>query len=185
MIEVERRSFITKDIYDEILNKFKHKTTKQITYYFDGDKDFRMMFMKDKIKLWLKEGQMHDDFRKEYEVLVDKEYGNTLLDMLHALGYKEKIKWYRTRNEFTHNNISITLDYTEGYGYIIEGEILVSNEEKIDNASKQIELMFNDFNINISNKQEFKDKYENYVVNWSNYTKDIDEENFFDEGESI
>jgi adenylate cyclase class IV len=182
MIEVEKRSFITKNIYDKILTKYQKKiiTTKQITYYFNGEKDFRIMFMKDKVRLWLKEGHMHDDYRQEYEVLVDKQYGNTLLDMLHALGYSEKIKWYRIRNEFIYEDINITLDYTEGYGYIIEGEILIDDEQRIDKATSKIEKMFNDFDINVSNKQQFTDKYNDYVNNWLEYTKNANEETYFE-----
>lgn len=182
MIEVEKRSFINEYLYNELLKVFKDniKTTKQITYYFDCDQDFRIMFMKEKIKLWLKEGIIHDDVRKEHEVLIDKKYDKTLLDMLYLLGYKVKIKWFRIRNEFMYNDINFTLDYTKGYGYIIEGEILVDNEEEIEKAKDKIEKAFANLDIVISGKEEFKTKYEDYCLNWEHYTKDIDEDSFFE-----
>ena len=35
MIEVELRSFITKEKYDELIAKYNVEAQKQITYYFD------------------------------------------------------------------------------------------------------------------------------------------------------
>lgn len=57
MIEVELRSFITKEKYDELIAKYNVEAQKQITYYFDTKQDFRMMKTKDYTQLWLKTGK--------------------------------------------------------------------------------------------------------------------------------
>lgn len=59
MIEVEKRSFISKTKYDELVkyfrdNNYNIKEEKQITTYFKGDVDFRLMKTPDYLKLWLK-----------------------------------------------------------------------------------------------------------------------------------
>jgi adenylate cyclase class IV len=76
--------------------------------------------------------------------------------------------------------ISFTLDYTHGYGYIIEAEIIVSNENDIKEAEIKIEDALRQIGIEISPKTEFKEKYNDYVINWQEYTKEIIEESFFD-----
>ncbi len=59
MIEVEKRSFISKTKYDELVkyfrdNNYNIKEEKQKTTYFKGDVDFRLMKTPDYLKLWLK-----------------------------------------------------------------------------------------------------------------------------------
>jgi adenylate cyclase class IV len=183
MIEVELRSFISKETYEQLLSrleneKYNIKETRQITYYFSGDKDFRLMTTKDNLKLWLKTGFIHDEARGEMTVIVDNEYKDQLLSMLTFLGYDIEIKWYRVRNEINYNNIDITIDYTHGYGYIIEAEIIVDDESKIEQSKDILKNLFNQFDIEVTDKQIFKDKYNDYKINWGEYTRDIDEDEF-------
>ena len=71
------------------------KEERQITSYFKGDVDFRLMNTSDYLKLWLKTGKIHDDAREEMSVIIDKKYEKDLLKMLDILGYEIEIKWYR------------------------------------------------------------------------------------------
>ncbi|MGE5456632.1 MAG: CYTH domain-containing protein [Ignavibacteriales bacterium] len=186
MFEVEQRSFISKEKYNELINDFKNKKvkfneSKQITYYFKGDTDFRIMYTKDYTKMWLKKGQIHDDAREEMEVLVDNKYRSDLSKMLECLGYEVEIKWFRKRLEGSYQDIKLTIDYTAGYGYIVEVEKIVTDESLIDETKNKLVDILKSFNIEISDKQEFKDKYSDYKINWSKYTNDINEEKFLSE----
>jgi len=183
MIEVELRTFINKDKYEELLKFYSGKNIeikkeKQITTYFKGDKDFRLMVTPDYCQLWLKDGEIHDDAREEVVVKLEKSYKESLVTMLHKLGYEEEIKWYRVRNSFTDNNIYITIDYTHGYGYILEMEKQVEKEEDIESAKTKLQKVFENLNIELTEKKEFKEKYEDYKINWNEYTQNIDEEQF-------
>ena len=76
-IEVEVRSFITKEKYDELLEFFKRNAEfinedYQETYYFDSDADLRIQRNKFFSKIWLKKGRIHDDFREEVEIKFKK-----------------------------------------------------------------------------------------------------------------
>jgi len=180
MIEVEKRAFIDEQKYHKLLTRFKEKlkTSKQITYYFTGDKDFRLMMTPSSTKIWLKEGQIHDDFRKENEVFINQDNKSDLLKMLSSLGYTVDIKWYRVRNETVYEDISIAIDYTQGYGYIFEAELLVENETKIEAANLKIEALLKELDINLSDKSDFKIKYKDYQEKWLQYTKEINEVEF-------
>lgn len=180
MIEVELRTFIDQNKYNELLTYFKQNDTeiitqKQITYYFKGDQDFRLMLTNDFCQLWLKKGEIHDDAREELVVKVDNQYKNDLIGMLKLLGFDSEIKWFRVRNSFIWNNINVTLDYTHGYGYILELENLVQDESQIQYGKEILNKGFEELKIIVSDKQLFKEKYEDYKINWEKYTSEIDE----------
>lgn len=137
MIEVELRSFINKDKYDELVKKYNADFQKQITYYFNSEQDFRMMKTKDYTQLWLKTGKMHEASRVEKVVKIDNKYRNDLEGMLELLNYDVDIKWYRTRSKIKiENDAEMCIDYTVGYGYILEIEKQVKDESDVEEAKK-------------------------------------------------
>ncbi len=179
MIEVELRSFITKEKYDELISKYNMESQKQITYYFDTKQDFRMMKTKDYTQLWLKTGKMHEESRLERVVKIDNKYRNDLESMLELLEYNVDIKWFRTRTKVDlEQNAQMCIDYTVGYGYILEIEKQVSDQLNVEEAKRLLEKDFNELGITISKKEDFDKKYKDYVENWKEYTKDVNEEEF-------
>lgn len=183
MIEVEQRSFISEEKYNELISYFKNKgvnfeESKQITYYFKGDVDFRIMQADNYTKMWLKKGKMHDDAREEIEVFIDNKYRSNLMQMFDCLGYEVEIKWFRKRLTGIYQDVTLTADYTVGYGYIIELEKLIDNDTNIEVIKDYLLNIFKDLEIKISDKQEFKDKYEDYKINWDKYTEGISNEEF-------
>lgn len=180
MIEVEKRSFITKEKYDEIVLKLKDNIleTNQITYYFKGEKDFRLMHTKTYSKLWLKSGEIHDDAREEVEVYLDEKETSNTFKLLKSLGYEPEIIWFRSRKECDYKEIKITIDYTIGYGYIFEVEKLIEDDQNIEEAKSQLDNLLKEFNIEVSAKSQFSEKYEDYKINWRKYTEDIDIKTF-------
>lgn len=185
MIEVEKRSFVSEEKYNEIIRKLQNERydlteVKQITYYFKGDIDFRIMLTKDFSKLWLKKGEIHDDAREEVEVKIDNEYRNELLKLLNLLGYEVEIKWFRKRIETQYKGYYLTIDFSAGYGYIVEIEKMVEEESLIEKTKIELENILIDLGIDISPKEEFVEKYKDYKINWYEYTKSVDEELFLE-----
>lgn len=181
MIEVELRTFITKLKYQELLKKYnkKIKEEKQITYYYDCKEDFRLMKTKHYNQLWLKSGELHDEAREEKIVKIDNKYSVILTQMLESIGFKVQIKWFRIRNKIElKNNIEMCLDYTSGYGYILEIEKLVNDQKKVDDAKIELLKVLKENNIKLCPKEKFKEKYDYYKNNWKQLTKKIDEEQF-------
>ena len=179
MIEVELRSFISEDKYNELVKKYNEKAQKQITYYFNCKQDFRMMKTKEYTQLWLKTGKMHEESRLERVVKIDNKYRSDLESMLELLDYEVDIKWFRTRTKIKiEENAEICIDYTIGYGYILEIEKQVADESKVEEAKKLLENDFANLGIEVSKKEEFDARYKDYVQNWKEYTKNVDEEEF-------
>jgi predicted adenylyl cyclase CyaB len=172
-IEVEIRSFINKEKYEELLEFFNKnaefiKEDFQETHYFNCKQDLRIQKNNKGSKIWLKKGELHDDAREEIEIFVSKENENNFKNLgklFNALGHDVEIKWLRKRNQFNWDGIKICLDYTQGYGYILELE-KISNEENKNQVLKELKQKLHKLNIEETPKEIFTEKYNDYKENW-------------------
>ena len=176
MIEVELRSFISKEQYDSLLQFFqKYAAAKppeqQTTYYFDGPHDLRIQKNNAYSKVWLKKGALHDDAREEIEIRCDTDAFENLERLFSALGYGVAIKWFRQRHEFDWEGVSVCLDCTRGYGYIIEFEKLCEIDEK-DSVLSLLHEKCKTLGIELSSKAEFEQKFRYYKEHWRTLTSD-------------
>ena len=168
-IEVEVRSFIDESKYHELIDFFEQhakflKEDMQTTHYFTWDQDLRIQKNNFFSKIWMKKWQIHDDHREELEIKFDKDDFEKLQQLFLNLWYEIEITWLRKRLEFDRNGIDVSLDYTKGYGYIIELEILSTDLEK-DDALESLRKKFAELEIPITPKEEFKKKFEWYKQN--------------------
>ncbi|MEK6953078.1 MAG: CYTH domain-containing protein [Nanoarchaeota archaeon] len=169
-VEVEIRSLISEEQYKNLLIFFKKnskfiKEDYQETFYFDCKEDLRIQKNNFYSKIWLKKGKIHDDQREEIEIRFDRSEFEKLEKLFLALGLNVEVKWFRKRFEFNWNDILVCLDFTKGYGYIIELEKICSEEEKdkeLQNLKEKIALL----NIDMTPKEEFNKKFEYYKKNW-------------------
>lgn len=169
-IEVEIQSFITKEQYENLLNFFRQnsefvKEDFQETFYFDENSNLRIQRNSDGAKLWYKSGNVHDEFMEEIEIFTKREDFEKLEMFLNKLGHNVKIKWLRNRNKFNWNGIKVCLDYTKGYGYIIELE-KIGPEENKEKILEELRERFSELNIPLTSKEEFANKYNYYKEHW-------------------
>lgn len=174
-IEVEIRSFISKEQYEELLNFFKQngelvKEDYQETFYFDCEQDLRIQKNNFYSKIWLKKGEMHADQREEIEIKFDRNQFEALAQLFAALGFDVKIKWFRKRFEFKWNGVTVCLDFTRGYGHIIELEQM-SSEENRGKELENLKQKLKSLNIEITPKAEFDKKFLYYRKNWMALTE--------------
>lgn len=169
-IEVEIRSFITKEQYDRLLDFFNKEgelvcTDNQETFYFSGQEDLRIQKNNYFSKVWLKKGKIHDEFREQIEIKFEKEDFDRLASLFLSLGFEIAIKWYRTRHVFKWQDIDVSVDYTKGYGYIIELEKMTTDEGKekiLDLLKQKMQLL----DIPLTPREDFDKKYQEYKENW-------------------
>ena len=177
-IEVEARSFISKEEYEKLLEFFKNnakliKEDYQETFYFNGEEDLRIQRNDFYSKIWMKKGKIHDDHREEIEIKFDKSQFEMLERLFLALGFEVEIKWFRKRLEFQWEEITVCLDFTKGYGYIIELEKMSSEESKEKefgptgvSSGENLKNKLKSLNIAITAKEEFDKKFTYYKDNW-------------------
>jgi len=169
-IEVEIRSFISKEEYEKLLKFFKEKAKLikedyQESFYFDCDQDLRIQKNDFYSKVWMKKGNLHDEHREEIEIKFDKKDFRELEKLFISLGLNVDIKWFRKRFEFEWDNITVCLDCTKGYGYIIELEKMSSVEGQ-EKEFKKLKQKLESLNVKITSKEEFQKKFNNYKKNW-------------------
>jgi len=169
-IEVELRSFISEEKYFELLEFFGKNgelinEDNQTTYYFDCPQDLRIQKNDFFSKIWLKKGELHDDHREEIELKFDKDYFDILEELFSSLGYGVDIKWFRKRHTFDWSGISVMVDYTKGYGYILELEKM-SDEAGKESALALLRNKMKDLGIEITPKEKFEEMYKYYKDNW-------------------
>jgi predicted adenylyl cyclase CyaB len=176
VIEVEIRSFVSKEKYDELLKYFKENSKLleedyQESYYFDSKCDLRIQKNNKYSKIWLKKGKMHDESREELEVKCKKEDFEKLEKIFTELGFSVNIKWFRKRFAFElENKTRVMLDDTKGYGYIIEFEKM-SNERNKEKNLNIIKNKMKELRIPITSKEDFDKKFDFYKKNWKELTK--------------
>lgn len=169
-IECELRSFIDKQKYLELLEKFRKEAEviaedDQITYYFDLPQDLRIQQNNSYSKIWLKGGKMHDEAREEIEIRCAKDDFGNLERLFAAIGIKPNIKWFRKRNEFAWQGIRVCVDYTRGYGYIVELEQVVGPDES-DAAVRSLKKKLQSLGVDETSKEIFDRKLEYYKQHW-------------------
>ncbi len=190
-IEVEIRTFLTKDQYHQLIHFFTThgqflNEDEQVTYYFDSPHvdslpigrpsiglspihpppDLRIQKNKFYSKVWLKKGKLHDEQREEIEIHLPVEDFDKLEKLFFSLGYSVSIQWFRKRHSFQWQGIDVAVDYTKGYGYILELEKMATEEEK----AKVLELLrqkLAELDLPETPKEELERKYAYYKENWS------------------
>lgn len=169
-IEVEIRSFVSEERYNTLLTFFKEnakfvKDDYQETFYFDGNEDLRIQRNNSFSKIWLKRGKIHDDCREEIEIKFERVDFEKLEKLFLTLGFNVRVKWFRERHQFDWDGIKVCVDYTKGYGHIIELEKLCTDEEK-ENALILLRQRFEELNIPLTPREEFERKFRFYEENW-------------------
>lgn len=169
-IECEVRSLVSKEEYDALIGRFTKEAKdlgedEQVTYYFDSTEDLRIQKNSQYAKVWLKKGALHEDHREEIEIKVPKEDFEKLEQLFLALGYNISIKWFRRRHAFTWGDIDVAVDYTKGYGYIVEFEKL-SDADGAEETVGYLKTKFAELGIAITPKEEFDEKYQHYKEHW-------------------
>lgn len=170
-IEVEARSFVDDQQFENIRQMLDAdytfvKELQETTIYFTGEKDLRMRKNETEACVILKEGKIHDDFRKEFEIGIKLEDFDDMAALFESLGYLIEIEWRRNRREYAGADIKILLDDTAGYGKILELERMVEPGEE-EAAHRSLVAEMDKFGIaDPTSKGEFNAKFEYYRQNW-------------------
>lgn len=169
-LEVEIKSFVSKNKFDELMSYFKlHgkfiKEDYQETYYFQSQADFRIQKSDFFSKIILKKGKLHDEIREETEVTLSKDDFDKLKKIISAIGLKTEIKWIRRRYEFLWNKITVTLDNNLGTGYFVEME-LPCNENNKEEALQILKKRANELSLSLTPLEELEKRFKWYKENW-------------------
>ena len=173
--EVEARSFISEKQYKKLLQYFKEKgklisADSDETVYFKAQKDLRIRKDSKFSYLILKEGKIHDKFRKEIEIKLAKEEFKKLEELIVSLGLKVVVRWYRRKRVYKWRGAEASLWITRGYGYLVELEKMSDEKGKIK-AHQRLTNLLKSLEIKITPKKEFDKRFNYYKNNWRKIIK--------------
>ena len=169
-VEVEIRSFVSEQRYGELLKffringKFMHKEN-QITHYLDDSGNLRIQKSDKFAKIWLKPGKLHAIEHHEMEARFPREDFEVLEKIFTLSGKPTRIKWVRSRHNFKWKGINVMLDFTKGYGHIIELEG-VCEKSAAPEAKKRLMELMKSLKITPTPSAEFDRRYRHYRLNW-------------------
>lgn len=177
MIEVELRSFLSEQQFSALLERFRREAEylgvdEQETYYLVPNAegaavaaDLRIQQNTKGAKIWMKFGKMHEPKREEVEIPVSWEDFGKLQELFSALGYRVGVPFYRTRHRFRWDGVEVMLDFTKGYGHVLELEKL-TDEHGADDALLELERRMSTLGFSPVSKPEFDARLANYLANW-------------------
>jgi adenylate cyclase class IV len=174
-IEVELRSLIDKSKYDELLAFFSKEgkllsSDNQVTYTMNDRNSIRIQRNDFGAKLWIKLGEhQHDATHEEIEVKFERNDFDEMEKAMAVMGFEPKMKWFRNRQTFDWDGISAMVDYTKGYGHILELEKLCEKGEEKATLETLKERMAS-LGIAVTPKEEFDRKFADYKENWKKLT---------------
>ncbi|NPA86118.1 MAG: CYTH domain-containing protein [bacterium] len=169
--EVELRGFISDEDYEKLSRMFPFSEQVEITIYYSSPvpgKDLRLRLIEGKCtKIILKTGAIHDQVKKEIEVVLPEECFEAVRQLLKELAGEEIACWIRIRKKTKQDNVTVCLDDTVGYGKILELEMLAENPEE---AKKKLEEFLKQLNVEL--KPISDEYYKEYLKSWRDRIKD-------------
>lgn len=168
--EVELRCFISEKKYNELLRffrvngRFMHQEN-QITHYLDDTGNLRLQKNDKFAKVWLKIGKLHAVEHHEMEARFPREEFEELEKIFAVMGKPTRIKWVRSRHTFRWKGANIMLDYTKGYGHMLELEMLPPKGGE-GAARKKLAALIGELGLKPTPKSELDRRYASYKRDW-------------------
>ncbi len=180
-IEAELRSILNERAYKELAGFFaQHAELRgasyQETHYLRGKYDLRIQRNDAYAKVWLKKGTMHDEAREEIEVRCGTNDFPALEELFGILGFVPTIKWFRWRREYDWQGTTVCLDYSRGYGYMLELERMCALREKEQELARLRRQMAR-LGVRPATKEELDKKFAYYARHWQRLTAEDDKQN--------
>lgn len=168
---MEKRTFIEDNFKEKILQfldakSLKKEIEKQIIYFYHVEADFRIIKTKDYIKMNLKSDHVNE---LEKTVFISPKYTQDVIDIFYNLGTAIEFKRYRIRHKYIYKNMYITFDENLKFGNVLRIR---------SNNIEDISALFEELNINPTSMELFEERYSKYRIEWSELTKNINEEEF-------
>jgi len=106
--------------------------------------------------------------RMEFESIIPISL-NELDSYLLNAGLNYQAKWSREREEYSYDDLVITLDRNAGYGWLSEFEKVIVDEKDVEETKKQIVKTMDFFGLEELPQERLERMFEYYNKNWSDY----------------
>jgi adenylate cyclase class IV len=84
-------------------------------------------------------------------------------------GFGYQAKWSRSREEYAYKGTNVCMDKNAGYGYLAEFEKVVSGEDMVADARREIEALMGELGISELPQDRLARMFDFYNQNWPEY----------------
>lgn len=84
-------------------------------------------------------------------------------------GFTYQAKWSRMREEYSLDDISVTLDKNAGYGWLSEFELVVDDSTQLSEAEAKIRSLMESCGVEELSQERLARMFEHYNSNWNDY----------------
>lgn len=106
--------------------------------------------------------------RMEFEEMVPLDI-DALGELLVKAGFDYQAKWSRTRETYIYDDMTITLDYNAGYGWLTELELMVTDASLVPEAEARIRSLMESLEISELDQDRLARMFSYYNANWKEY----------------
>lgn len=104
------------------------------------------------------------EFEKELKLSLDE-----IDDLVLSSGYIYQAKWSRKRSEYSYKNTNVCIDKNAGYGYLVEFEKVVDDEEEISDTRSNLKSLMDDLGLEELPQDRLERMFDHYNKNWDKY----------------
>jgi predicted adenylyl cyclase CyaB len=182
-IEVELRSlideckFIKLNRYLRNHGKYLGEDNKDTFFFLFSDKLLKVTnnFSKHSAKITLKLNKIGrgSDF-KEIEIPISQDDVGKTIEAFKHLGFRDNQYSYQYRHNYIYKGIEIAVKYTQSWGFHVELELLVDEDEDKEEVKRKILAVAESIGLQIMSDKELKDFTSKIDKGWNRgeYTKD-------------
>lgn len=182
-IEIELRSLIDERKFIE-LNKFLEEKAKDLgednkdTYFFlFPDKLLKVTnnITKESAKITLKLNKIGvGSHFKEIEIPISPKDVENMVTAFKLIGFSNNQYSFQFRHNYLYKNVEIAVKYTQSWGFHVELEVMISEDENKTEAYNKINTVANELGLAIMSNQELKEFTSKIDGGWNRgeYTKD-------------
>lgn len=163
-IEVEIRGLLSEAEHTSISDflekegQNKEVDNRKTTFFIMPDKTLKIAekVSKGKAKISLKTGDIvKDSSQTEYEVDIKPEEFDIAEKIFLNLGFDQIQHTEQKRINYTYKGVEFAVKWSIDWGYHFEMEKMVSSEEDVEKARKELMQMAQDLNLSVMSEEEF------------------------------
>jgi predicted adenylyl cyclase CyaB len=171
--EVELRSLLSQEKYDELKHYFDLQTTgvenNADAYVFltsDLNIKVKKQTSKGTAKITVKKGAEYKQDVEEFELPISPADVEKAISLITALGFEKHIPSVQKRTDYDLGEIMVSLKDVTNWGPHIEVEIVVEKEADIAEAKKKLEAFLSSLGLTAMTEKETQDLINSIIIRY-------------------
>jgi len=164
-IEVEIRGFLNKNKYKKLISFLdKHSRVKDIdhretVFFIIPKKTLKVtkQISKNSAKIALKVGEIGRNIQEEYEVSIDPQDFDLMVNLFKKLGFTQVQYTLQKRNNYRYKNYEIAVKWSKDWGYHFEIEKVIQDPALAEETKRELNQFARKLGLKTMSEREFSE----------------------------